>query len=274
MKILLSTLSLFCVSFVMICAIFVSLSIAQIDPECVVGMWLFDEGAGKVAGDSSGKGNDGEFFGKPEWVDGKFGKALEFDGESAWVQIPDDPSLRVTTDVTVMAWIKPERYTFPGVDWQGVVAKSNNPRSYNIYTEVSGQFLLSIHSGGIHVCGSSGLKLPLDEWSHVAGVAEAAKAGGKMRLFTNGELTKEMPSAALKDLPGDSDKNDVVIGRTWEDQRFFGGLIDEVALFNIALTDEEIKRIASNGLEKGIGLVAVEPSSKLAATWGRLKNEP
>ena len=69
----------------------------------------------------------------------------------------------------------------------------------------------------------------------------------------------------------DSDANDVVIGKTWEGQRFFGGVIDEVALFDVALTAEEIKRIAENGLERGIGLTAVEPPSKLAATWGMLK---
>ena len=92
-----------------------------------------------------------------------------------------------------------------------------------------------------------------------------------MKLYINGILDKEMPSAALKSLPGDSDANDVVIGKTWEGQRFFGGVIDEVALFDVALTAEEIKRIAENGLERGIGLTAVEPSSKLAATWGMLK---
>ena len=262
-----------CMIFVVVGMIFTSLSVAEIDPECIMGMWLFDEGTGKVAEDSSEKGNDGEFFGKPGWVDGKFGKALEFDGESDWVQILDAPSLRVTTDVTVMAWIKAERYTFPGVNWQGVIAKSTNPRSYTIYTDVGGKFLLSIHSVGTHVCGVSVNAVPLDEWVHLAGVAESSEDGGTMKLYINGVLDKEMPSAALKSLPGDSDTSDVVIGRTWEGERFFAGLIDEVALFNVALTAEEIKRIAENGLERGLGLTVVEPSSKLTATWGKLKTE-
>ncbi len=265
-------MGLLCTSFIVIGMIFTSLSVAEIDTECIMGVWLFDEGAGNFAGDSSGRSNDGESFGKPEWVDGKFGKALEFDGESDWVQIPDDPSLRVAVDVTVMAWVKLERYTFPGADWQGVIAKADNPRSYNIYTDVGGKFLLSIFSP-VHVCGVSVTKLPLDEWVHLAGTAESNKDGGTMKLYINGVLDKEMPSGELKSLPGDSDTSDVVIGKTWEGQRLFGGLIDEVALFNVALTVEEVKRIAENGLEKGIGLVAVEPSSKLAATWGKLKSE-
>ena len=49
----------------------------------LLGQWLFEEGAGKKVEDSSGQGNDGELIGKPKWVDGKFGKALEFDGDGA-----------------------------------------------------------------------------------------------------------------------------------------------------------------------------------------------
>jgi hypothetical protein len=49
---------------------------AAIDPKTIVGLWLFDEGSGNTAKDSSGNKNDGAFMGKPAWVDGKFGKAL------------------------------------------------------------------------------------------------------------------------------------------------------------------------------------------------------
>ena len=59
---------------------------AEIDPETITGLWLFDEGAGKVAIDSSGSGLDADIT-KPEWVDGPFGKALEFDGGGAFLEI-------------------------------------------------------------------------------------------------------------------------------------------------------------------------------------------
>ena len=62
-------------------------SFADIDPENIMGMWLFDEGKGGVATDSSKQGNDGEIHGA-KWVDGKFGKALEFDGANNWVEVP------------------------------------------------------------------------------------------------------------------------------------------------------------------------------------------
>jgi len=58
---------------------------ARIDPETIAGMWLFDEDEGDVANDSSGNGNNGALINGPDWDDGKFGSALEFDGASTYV---------------------------------------------------------------------------------------------------------------------------------------------------------------------------------------------
>ena len=55
---------------------------AALDPKTIVGIWKFDEGKGVTTKDSSGNENDGALMNKPKWVDGKFGKALEFDGSS------------------------------------------------------------------------------------------------------------------------------------------------------------------------------------------------
>lgn len=260
-----------CTIFIVISLMFAVRSYARIDSETAVGIWLLDEGSGKSARDISGNDNDGEIMGKPKWVDGKFGKALEFGEETDWVQIKDNPSLRVTKEVTVMAWINPVSYTFPGVRWQGIIAKSNNPRSYSFYTDDSGQFLLAIHFGGQHFVGMSQGVPPLKEWSHVAAAAETTPQGGNMKLFMNGKLTKETPFPALKGLPGDSDTQDVLIGRTWEDARFFQGMIDEVAIFNVALSEDDINSIATKGLSRATGITAVSISGKIAAAWAAIK---
>lgn len=57
-------------------------SVAKVNPETAVGVWLFDEGTGKEAKDASGNNHHGTINGA-EWVDGKFDGALEFDG-SHW----------------------------------------------------------------------------------------------------------------------------------------------------------------------------------------------
>ncbi|RJS73797.1 hypothetical protein CW714_02500, partial [Methanophagales archaeon] len=58
----------------------------------LVGLWHFDEGAGTTAGDSSGNNNNGTLIDNPDWVDGKIGKALEFNGSTNYVEINDSDS--------------------------------------------------------------------------------------------------------------------------------------------------------------------------------------
>ena len=92
------------ISFIVIILMFYGLSYAKIDLATCVGMWLFDEGKGDVAKDSSGNQNDGTLKNGPKWVTGKSGTALEFDGIDDYVEIPDSASLRVQS-FTLSAWI-------------------------------------------------------------------------------------------------------------------------------------------------------------------------
>ena len=80
----------------------------MISPEKIVGMWLFDEEHDQIATDSSGNGHDGELREHPIRVPGKFGTALQFDGEGDAVVIPDFGESVPTSEVTVAAWVKLE----------------------------------------------------------------------------------------------------------------------------------------------------------------------
>ena len=82
-------------------------SYAALDPDTIVGIWKFDEGKGDTTKDVSGNGNDGTLINKPKWVDGKFGKALEFDG-SSFVDMGNDESLQFDGNVTIVFWVNPE----------------------------------------------------------------------------------------------------------------------------------------------------------------------
>ena len=83
----------------------VDFAAGSIQNEDIAGMWLFDEGSGDTADDSSGNGNDGEIF-EAEWDVGRFGKALKFDGVSSYVNCGMDTSLDITDNLTIVAWIK------------------------------------------------------------------------------------------------------------------------------------------------------------------------
>ena len=105
----------------------------------------FDKLHGNRVLDHSQYRNHGTLVGNPQLTEGKFGKALKFNGSSDWVEVPHDDSLTVDENVTVMAWIQTPRHQGPDrAGWQGILAKSDSPRSYSFYTEAGGSLHLSV----------------------------------------------------------------------------------------------------------------------------------
>jgi hypothetical protein len=223
----------------------------------------FDTINDKTTIDHSMYGNNGEMKGAPKHVEGKFGKALEFNGTSDWVEIPHHETLTVDKDVTVMAWIHTERHTGPGgARWQGILAKSNNPRSYSFYTESPSKCMHFVAGDG-SVCQQGEVKL--NEWQHVAAQLDS----GTHRYWINGQNVGEYGGKANP--PGNADTSPVFIGTTAEGAgRLFLGLIDEVRIWNRALTEEEVVE----QMEKGhLELFPVDPRQKLTTTWGTIKTQ-
>ena len=221
----------------------------------------FDELDGDMTIDHSQYGNNGNINGAPELVDGKFGKALKFNGTSDWIEVPHDPVLTVTESVTVMAWINAERHMGPNNQrWQGILAKGNSPRSYSFYTESPSECMHFVAGGG-SVCQT---KIPLNEWQHVVAQLDS----GTHRYWLNGENIYE--SGGKSASPGAADASNVFVGTTAEGaNRRFLGLIDEVRIWNRALTEEEVIAEMESGYQSG---TAVDPRAKLATTWGTLKS--
>jgi len=206
------------------------------DPD-LVGWWRFDEGSGTVATDFSGKGNDGTLTGDSHYVAGKIGMAMEFDGIDDFVEVPHDESLMAETEVTVMAWINTPRHLGPdGELWQGILSKSNDPRSYSFYTDSSGVLHFSVTSGGAYVGPVSTGQVPLNEWVHVC----AMVIGGQQQFYIDGEDAGLSGSGIVL---GAEDTANVVIGRTQEGAtRSFLGRIDDPRIYMRGLTQEEVQR--------------------------------
>ena len=218
----------------------------------------FDEVNGDTVTDHSQYGNDGTIVGSPELVAGKFGNALKLNGETDWVEVPHADILTVDKSVTVMAWINAERHQGPNDQrWQGIVAKSNNPRSYSFYTEFPSE-CLHLSAGGGSVCDG---KVELNEWQHVVAQVD----DGTHRYWLNGEPAGEF--GGKNALPGADDTASVLVGKTHENNREFLGLIDEVRIWNRALNEEEVQA------EMNTSLTPVEPLGKLSTTWATLKSE-
>ena len=94
------------ISLVAISLMFAGISSAKIDPKTIAGIWLFDEGKGDIAKDSSGNQNDGTLTNGPKWLEGKFDKALSFDGVDDYVNVVNRSSLVMSQlqKMTVSVW--------------------------------------------------------------------------------------------------------------------------------------------------------------------------
>jgi hypothetical protein len=240
---------------------------AKIDPATIVGMWLFDENGGDVATDSSPAGNDGTIVGPKKWADGKFGKALEFNGINVYVEVQSNKSI-VLEELTVMGWakLKPSQ----GTRWQSIMMKGQNPRNYLLVVDKDTQKLqLSITKGAPDQWAGpiAGPVVTDGKWHHLVGVI-GQKAG--LVVYADGiEVGKQ--GYAKPSLDAKPDR--LRIGDGSDGGHQADGLLDEVALFNVPLDAADIVKIMNDGLEAATGLRPVEAQDKLATTWGRLKSD-
>lgn len=235
---------------------------AAVSLDNCIGIWLFDEGEGDVAADSSGNGNNGAFNGAPEWVDGKFGGALEF-GAPNYVDCGNTDSLDIETggSITMCAWV----YSNVGSTgaWQGIMAKRDANYSYGINI-ITGNFQVYT-TGGSGIAGFA-YNVPQEEWTFICGTM----SGDPSELYVNGELfgTTGGGGGIFS-----SAANLFRIGASFANGEIFDGIIDEVALFDVVLDADDINDIMNKGLGVATGITAVDPSSKLAVTWASVKTQ-
>ena len=256
------------VSLLSICLIVVLGTLGEAVREDELALYLsFDEGDSEIAKDTSQHGNDGTIH-KGTRVEGKIGQAVELTGEAGgWVEVPDSASLDITDEITLMCWVYPTEFTN---EWFRIIVKTwagdTAPwMAYGFY-EFGGNngktgFIISVDGGTEKRIGDADTShLPLEEWTHIT----ATYDGSQMKLYYNGEVEVE------GDATGTIDTNDVPvsIGRNSEGEReHYIGRIDEVAIWSVALNEEEI-----NEAMAGV-TTAVEPEGKLPTSWGALKGE-
>ena len=228
-----------------------------------VGVWLLDEGSGTVAKDSSGNNNEGKIE-VAKWTDGKIGKALLFDGDGS-VTVQSTDKLNMGSQFTMMAYFNARALN----DWHVIIAK-NNQYLLRIDNPAEGNKMSSfINLNGAWEPRASAVVPELNKWIHYAAVYDSGIK--KLRVYVNGALGGE------SDRDGKPTPNtDPVTFGHWNNGSIFNGTIDDVAIFSVALSESDIKSIADKGLASALslgggGVTSVTPGSKLAATWGDVK---
>jgi hypothetical protein len=209
----------------------VTLTVSPAGSANLVGAWGFDETTGTTATDASGQNNTGTITGATRTAAGKFGGALSFNGTSNLVTVPDANNLDLTTGMTLEAWVRPSAL---GSLWRTVMLKEQ-PGNL-IYALYAGDGLARPAADVFTTAdiGFSGpTALTLDTWIHLA----ATYDGTTQRLYVNGaQVATRATTGAIRASTGV-----LRIGgnNIWTNE-WFAGLIDEVRVYNKALTAAEI----------------------------------
>lgn len=213
-------------------------SAAADETDGLLGHWMFDDSQGSVARDASGNHNHGTISGSAKWVEGKIGGALEFDGTDDYVKIANESNFDIAGSVTVVAWIKVASFT---KNWQAIVTKGDRAwRLHRASSRNSVGFACSDLSRN-EVGDLLGNKDVADgEWHHVAGVLD----GGTISIYVDGALdasAQSSPNISANDYA-------VLIGANAQvDGRRFRGLIDDVRIYDRALSVEELHALVEAG---------------------------
>jgi hypothetical protein len=237
-----------------------NLASALPDPGGCVASWSFNEGSGSTVYDSSGNGNTGTIYGAT-WVDGKVGKALSFDGVDDYVNFPNSSSLNdYSGGLTLMAWIKTDTVS---KYQQHIIAKGNGlgypGEDYAIALQ-PGDDLLFFIGGTVAwvVYGVYPDAITPNEWYHVA----ATWNGTEWAIYVNGTLKASGGNQSNSTLNFSS--NPLCVGREpgWPSTSF-EGIIDEVRIYNRALSSDEIFAAYATPAQAPVGGIAFPPD-KLA----------
>ena len=229
------------------------------DPS-LVGYWKFDEGTGTTTADSSGNGNDGSTmrgaraFAEttdlcsnqplcPSWAVGKYGSALLFNGNNSLVKINDSNSLDNDYEFTLSAWINPKNCSDIGGLSGSIIGKWYTSPSYGDYIlwldakSCKPVFTVARNDTTFQSSGlTADINVSLNQWSFVVATFNRSL----MKIYINGTLvgnqTAPFDHTELKEY----DHDDVYIGALWTGYYAFNGTIDEVRIYNRALSADEI----------------------------------
>jgi glucose/arabinose dehydrogenase/chitodextrinase len=198
-------------------------------PAGLVGAWAFDEGFGFTTADASGNGNIGTITGAT-WTQGRYGNALSFNGADSIVRVASAASLNLTGAMTLSAWIKP---TATQSGWRTILQRQADA----YFLDAGGDAALRPAGGGTlgtstqYVSGPTAN--PVDAWTHLALTYD----GATLRLYVNG--TQAATRAAAGAIQ--TTTNPLWIGGNSPYGEYFQGLIDEVRVYDRALTPTEIQ---------------------------------
>jgi hypothetical protein len=200
----------------------------------LVGWWKFDETQGTTAKDSSGNNHNGTLVGNAKWAHGRIGGAVALDGAGSFVRIADQSAFGLADQATIACWMN--IHSVPA-EWMAIVTKGDG--AWRLSTHLKDRIIhFSVNDWSRNDGVNASTTINANEWHHLAAVYN----GSVMQLYLDGKLDATQPWT------GGIGRNDadVLIGENVEQpNRCFDGLIDDVRIYNHALSESEIKALAA-----------------------------
>lgn len=221
----------------------------------LVAHWGFDEGSGTTAGNSAATGaiHNAAIQGATWTASGKYGSALSFDGVNDFVQIAKHADFQLGSAYTLAGWYNvqtggtnPEFMTL--IDQENTWSARNwwLAVTNNYQTDPVGSLRWSASSGGATdklLIKTSGVYN--SGWQFFVAVFDSkADANGDAKLYMNytgvtGGIAQDTDIGGVLN----TGNYDIFIGKTSSNSRFFKGMIDEVSIWNRALSADEVKQL-------------------------------
>ena len=228
----------------------------------LVGYWTFDaaDAAGNTMKNFVGD-NHGRIMNGAEEVEGVIGEALLFDGVDDYVAMERPEPM--PESLTIMAWAEADSWS-PGAR-RNVIDSITGGMWYRLGFQPSAGFFEFVCDTG-DVVGTREQTTAdlgsLEGWHHLAGVRDFANK--TLTFYVDGEENVKINFQFQEPITTEA----LVVGAGHRGTiEFWEGRIDEVAIFNIPLTQDDIKNFMNNGL----AALSVSQSGKLASTWGDIK---
>ena len=201
----------------------------------LVGYWKFDEGSGTNVSDSSGNGNTGTWQGTlgSQWTTGKVGSgAGNFNGTSNYISISNQNGFASGDNhSSAFAWIKTSLTSSEVVHWYGVYANTE-VRSLIINYPSAGQVSFVTIQNDVSI--TPAVNVDDNTWHYIGYVYNGNKS---VTFYVDGVSYSASTAGALNTTIGGSH----IIGRDGNSNvAYFNGLIDDVRIYNRALSAAEI----------------------------------
>jgi hypothetical protein len=235
----------------------------------LIGWWTLDgkDISGVHAYDASGNGNRGTLTNNPDRVPGNLGQGLEFDGVDDNVNLGTGNNLGNLSPLTYSAWIKPDSH---GESNQGhIISKEFSTK--RLYLDPTGQIFFEIlFDGGSHVnINSVSNSVTMGKWQHVVVTWDGSNPASGVKVYVdNAQVASSFTNDGIGS-PQSESSDDYLIGNRGAGDRTFNGLIDDVRIYNRALSADEIKRLYKIGATAKISTTQTTDSLKtgLVGHW-------